>query len=309
MQPENPLVSIIVITYNSSEYILETLESAKAQTYQNIELIVSDDCSTDKTLEICSNWIEKNKDRFVRTELITVEKNTGISGNCNRGNKSAKGEWIKSIAGDDILCSNAIEEYARFVTENHYQICCAKLEYFGDDQTSIENTKKTYEQYFALLSKPLNKQQKLIIKQLFVPGPGVFHSKKLYDEVKGYDERFPMGEEWPFYLKVLEKGYSIILLDKELVKYRISNTSACRGHQFGVSKRVFDSSKDFFFKVRLKYMLRKLMLFKAWHETLNYSIMRLKHEEKSSIELFFFKSLYLLDPIALFSKCRKIFNL
>jgi len=81
MQPENPLVSIIVITYNSSEYVIETLESAKAQTYQNIELIVSDDCSTDETLEICRDWMKKNQDRFVRSELITTEKNTGISGN------------------------------------------------------------------------------------------------------------------------------------------------------------------------------------------------------------------------------------
>jgi len=84
------------------------------------------------------------------------------------------------------------------------------LEYFGDDQTSIENTRNTYEQYFALLSKPLNEQQKLILKPLFVPGPGVFHSKKLYNMVNGYDERFPMGEEWPFYLNGLEKGHPII---------------------------------------------------------------------------------------------------
>ncbi len=57
----NPLVSIIVITYNSSKYVLETLESAKAQTYQNIELIVSDDGSTDNTIEICKIWIEKTR--------------------------------------------------------------------------------------------------------------------------------------------------------------------------------------------------------------------------------------------------------
>ena len=56
LPPECPLVSIVVITYNSAEYVLETLESAKAQTYQNIELIVSDDCSADNTVETCSRW-------------------------------------------------------------------------------------------------------------------------------------------------------------------------------------------------------------------------------------------------------------
>ena len=61
---KEPLVSIIVITYNSSKYVLETLESAKAQTYENIELIISDDGSTDDTIKICKNWLEKNQDRF-----------------------------------------------------------------------------------------------------------------------------------------------------------------------------------------------------------------------------------------------------
>ena len=70
-----PLVSVTVITYNSSKTVLETLDSIKAQTYQNLELIVSDDCSTDDTVELCRNWIEQNKERFVRTELLTVEKN------------------------------------------------------------------------------------------------------------------------------------------------------------------------------------------------------------------------------------------
>ena len=119
---EQPLVSIIVITYNSSKYVLETLESAKAQTYQNIELIVSDDCSTDNTVEICREWIEKNKKRFLRTELITSEKNTGIPANCNRGVKAAQGEWVKLIAGDDILCNNCIEANIEYAKKFLFQI-------------------------------------------------------------------------------------------------------------------------------------------------------------------------------------------
>src|SRR5690606_22852216 len=97
---ENPLVSIIVITYNSSKYVLETLESARAQTYQNIELIISDDGSKDATVQICRDWLKENSDRFVHSQLLTVEHNTGIPANCNRGVKASKGEWIKLIAGD-----------------------------------------------------------------------------------------------------------------------------------------------------------------------------------------------------------------
>lgn len=70
----DPLVSVSIITYNSSSTILETLDSIYSQSYQNIELIVSDDCSTDNTVEICKKWIDEHKDRFVRVELLTVEK-------------------------------------------------------------------------------------------------------------------------------------------------------------------------------------------------------------------------------------------
>ena len=114
-QATKPLVSVIVITYNSSNYVLETLESAKAQTYKNIELIISDDGSTDTTVGICKNWINQNKERFVAVKCITTGNNTGIAPNCNRGLKEAKGEWLKFIAGDDILMDSCIERNMDFV--------------------------------------------------------------------------------------------------------------------------------------------------------------------------------------------------
>ena len=61
-----PLISVVVLTYNSSLYITETLNSIKDQTYDNIELIITDDCSTDSTLIICEDWINLNKSRFCK---------------------------------------------------------------------------------------------------------------------------------------------------------------------------------------------------------------------------------------------------
>lgn len=69
-----PLVSVAVVTYNSSKTVLETLDSIYNQTYPNLELIVSDDCSPDNTVEICREWIAGHSRRFIRTELLTVEK-------------------------------------------------------------------------------------------------------------------------------------------------------------------------------------------------------------------------------------------
>ena len=84
MNPKKtPLVSISLLTYNSDRFVLETLESVKAQTWQHIELIISDDGSTDQTVMICSNWLVENQQRFNKTQLITVAQNTAIPSNWN----------------------------------------------------------------------------------------------------------------------------------------------------------------------------------------------------------------------------------
>ena len=70
---DNSVVSVCVITYNSSKYVLETLESIRMQSYQNIELIICDDCSKDDTVEICKRWIQSYSARFINVLLIEAE--------------------------------------------------------------------------------------------------------------------------------------------------------------------------------------------------------------------------------------------
>lgn len=77
-------VTVAVITFNSSRYVIETLESIKAPTYPNIILQISDDCSTDNTVKVCKDWIEKNDSRFIKTKIIVPEHNTSVAGNLNR---------------------------------------------------------------------------------------------------------------------------------------------------------------------------------------------------------------------------------
>ena len=79
------LVSVITATYNSSDFITETLDSIFNQTWEAVELIITDDNSLDDTVEVCRQWLNAKSSRFIRTELITSEVNTGVSGNANRG--------------------------------------------------------------------------------------------------------------------------------------------------------------------------------------------------------------------------------
>ena len=103
MEGKFALVSVCVVTYNSEKTIRETLDSILAQTYPRLELIVSDDRSTDQTVRICQDWLEENRERFQNTELIVRDQNGGVARNLNTAIQAAAGEWVKPIAGDDLL--------------------------------------------------------------------------------------------------------------------------------------------------------------------------------------------------------------
>lgn len=225
---EHPLVSILVITYNSSKYVLETLESAKAQSYQNIELIISDDCSKDDTVDVCQNWLDTNGNRFLKAKIIESSKNTGIASNVNRGVKAAKGEWVKLIAGDDMLMSNCITDYIQFISYNSSDFIFGLPAVISEDTELGHNLKweKKYmdnDWFFALRAK----QQflYLLIRNYPVNPPTLFFKKDTFDRLKYCDEEF-LCEDLPLFLKATFNGYKLDLLKSKTIIYRMHNNSA-----------------------------------------------------------------------------------
>lgn len=100
-----PLVTFVVTSYNYEKYIAKTLESIKAQTYQNIEIIVVDDCSTDNSCEII--------EQFDNVKLIKNEKNIGQLGSMLKGLKAAQGQFVSFIDSDDILMPDYAQNHVR----------------------------------------------------------------------------------------------------------------------------------------------------------------------------------------------------
>lgn len=226
-----PLVSVAVVTYNSSKTVVETLDSIFNQTYPNLELIVSDDCSPDNTVEICREWIEAHKERFVRTEMLTVEKNTGVSANMNRGADACKGEWVKDIAGDDVLLPDCVETYVEYVREHPDAVYVfAKVEVFGGD----EDAKKSVEEIFSIekefFSWPIEKQYDYItLIRGCIPAATAFYNRaKVIALGIRNDERIPFLEDSPKWISLLKAGVRFNYINKETVKYRLSESSLWR---------------------------------------------------------------------------------
>lgn len=219
-----PLVSVSVITYNSSKTIIETLESIKAQTYHNIELVISDDCSTDDTVAICQQWLTSNGSRFQNTELIESHINTGISANCNRAEDACKGEWEKLIAGDDILLPKCVETYMKYVAERKNIPCVfSRAQCFSAIDGKDDNSYTPFDYRFFSLSRE-KQLERLIYKGNCVPAATAFFNLSLMRQLGiRNDERIPMLEDLPKWINVLNAGYRLEFLDHILVRYRVFN--------------------------------------------------------------------------------------
>lgn len=241
-----PPVTIGVLTYNSSKYIIDTLESIKAQTYLNLILQISDDCSTDNTIGICKNWIEKNKDRFLKTKIIVPEHNTGVSGNANRNWDACETEWFKEIAGDDLLLPNCIEDNMNYVEEHPDAIFVfSRAKAFGVSKKLCERHEKKVFDYSFFQMTP-NEQYERIKYASCLPAASAFcNIKKIREIGLRHDERIPLLEDRPKWINVARKRIKFHFFDKETVKYRLhekslSNTSI-------LSPRFYESTRLAFF--------------------------------------------------------------
>ena len=263
------LVSIIVITYNSSKYVLDTLRSVIAQTYKNIELIVSDDCSSDNTLALCSNWIEEHKGRFFRAQITRTPQNLGICGNYNHARRLAQGDWIKYIAGDDMLKPDCVERFvaniqpdidlyfsdavrqkaSASIANKESQTYQFDTEYQTITETSTsQDTTEPSSTRPEIWHSPLrNTDVKHQLGQMLryhpmIPGPAIFVNRKALDEVNGFDERFPMSEDYPIVMRFLTHGKPVRIIEEPLVIWRTHSESVSVNYTTsGFSQSVKDS--------------------------------------------------------------------
>lgn len=264
-----PLVSIVIVTYNSGEYVKDTLESIKSQTYPSLELIISDDNSKDDTLDICQNWLNVNKERFIKSQLLVSERNTGTCANLNRGIRASNGVWIKSLAGDDLLEPDCIKTYIEYVLKNDFEFLICKLKLFSDDFIVPKQMIDTYESFYQKANESFAEKKKRIVIENIFPGPAYFYSRNLYERVGGYDENYKLMEEWPFVYGAINNGYDIGVVSEQLVRYRISNHSVCHSGR-SVNYPFFYDNMRFFKNVLFNEMIKRGKYFIAFRKFLYY---------------------------------------
>ena len=220
------VVTVKVLTYNSSRYVLETLESIKAQTYPYLALVISDDCSTDKTVKICKEWVEKNKDRFVSAQILESSVNTGVSANDNRAEKACSTTWVKTLAGDDLLLPNCIQDNMDYVEEHLETVYLfSKINVFGGKKSTNDSLRNYFNDDFFKLSAE-EQYKELVFGECKIAAPtGFYNIKKIRELGLLVDERIPMMNDRPKWINALKSGITFHFMDKETVGYRVHQKS------------------------------------------------------------------------------------
>lgn len=263
---DNALVSIIIISYNSSATILETLDSIYAQTYSNLELIVSDDCSSDGTVSIAQQWAQAHRERFVNCIIHTNPQNLGVPENLNAGIRLSKGHFIKILAADDLLLPHCIEANVSCCQEHQYDNLFSRAQTFCiRDGQKVRCNDIVMDTAFFL--KPAHEQYVDMLIEHRVISPTVFITRALLDEMGLYDPRYRFMEDYPMNLRLPKAGHQIHFMDKYTVEYRLSesslsNTTSGRVVHPGFQK----NAKSFFYRERFCQLLRHKKIKRAVSE-------------------------------------------
>jgi glycosyltransferase involved in cell wall biosynthesis len=283
MQSLKPLISVVVYTYNLESYIEECLDSVYNLNYEHIELIISDDASTDRTVEIIQRWCDNHSNRFSRLEIVIAAENRGQANNLNKGIAIAQGEYIKILAGDDILLPNILDAYCEFIASNSEKVdfIYSNVHKFSTDGKGD----RIFHDYQDLSQSRINQRETNLQEQLDILIDSnkvwvatMMFSKRLWEEVK-FDERYSYYEDYPFVLNLTLKGYKIYFIPFKGALYRRHIQSV------QVSKKIFSN----YVRDRFRYKLIEIAQIVPQFQTLclyyqflaNHNIYAILGNEKS----------------------------
>ena len=181
-------VSIVLPVFNGEEHLAEAIDSVLAQTYENLELIVVDDCSTDKTPQIVSDFAQKDK----RVKVIQNEVNQRLPKSLNIGFAQAEGDYLTWTSDDNLYKPGAIEEMANYL-EEHSEVDMVYCDYTIIDENGSEKKEN-------LLEEP----ERLIWTNTV--GACFLYRREMAEKVGDYNSEMFLAEDYDYWLRVYQTG-------------------------------------------------------------------------------------------------------
>ncbi|MDH5475626.1 MAG: glycosyltransferase family 2 protein [Cyclobacteriaceae bacterium] len=210
MIDKSPLVTVICLCYNHQRFVEEAIQSVLNQTYSNIQLIVMDDASQDKSIKAIQEAIEG-------IDNIQFIRNSQNLGNCsafNKALKEAKGEFVIDLAADDLLLPTRVElGVAAF--RNHSDLCGVN---FTNAEIINEKGGHVRFHYKEGESVPQGNIFKILLHKYVICPPTIMVKKEVYLELSGYDETLSY-EDFDFWIRS-SRNWKYCFTNAVLVKKR-----------------------------------------------------------------------------------------
>lgn len=223
---DQPLVTVIIPSYNHADFIGQAIDSVAGQTYKNIELIIIDDGSRDGSPSVIEDVIKKYKS--ISMQLL-VQENSGAHKAINRGILLAKGEYIAILNSDDYYYPNRIERLISKAKRDGCEFIFSKVEHVSSDGGIIKKAREK-SLYISAYERARNLPTlgpSLLSYNLAVTTSNFFLKKSLIDKV-GLFHAYKAVHDWDYLLRVLRETEPCIL-DEPLVAYRLHGHNSIAG--------------------------------------------------------------------------------
>lgn len=201
---QKPEISVVMAVHNGLPYLEKAARSILGQTYRNLEFIIVDDDSTDKSWDFLVNLKDK------RVKLIKNSNHLGLAASLNKGLKLAKGRYIARMDADDISLPRRLETQLNFMhAQPEVDICGSWVILIDDMGNTINHVHKPLEEKKI---KQMNKWFTGIVH------PTWFAKRKVFEKLSGYQTNYDMIEDMEFLNRA--KNYKMANINKELLLWR-----------------------------------------------------------------------------------------
>lgn len=260
------LISVILPVYNAELYLDECLQSIINQSYKNLEIIIVNDGSSDRSLEIIKEYALIDK-----RIIVLDEPNSGIVSSLNKGIKVSSGDFIARMDSDDISLPYRLEKQLSYLSDNNLDVC--GCHYFTIDKYgSIDGLKLVPISFdtirISLATEVPFAHPSVLIRKCFLIKHKLYYSQSIFNKAEDYD----------LWVKMYTRGALFGNIDDVLFKYRILSNSLSRKNHKLILKQ--------------KKYLNNIIFTSCNHKIFNILKvlpLKLNYEEKSLIIRFLFR--------------------
>lgn len=218
---KNPTVSVFIPSYNHEKYVEEAIESVLNQTYQDFEIIITDDGSSDNTVEVIKKFSDP------RIKLFVFEENKGACTAANNCIINSKGKYIAYISSDDVWEPSKLETQVKFLDENPQIAAVFSKPKLIDENGNLFS--KSHRYLNSVFDKE-NRSNAEWLNYFFYQGncichPTILIRKSVYDEVGLYNESMANIPDFEMWVRICLK-YNIHILDENLIRFRVRDNEA-----------------------------------------------------------------------------------